>query len=113
MDALKNVSKSSAEPHQENTIHEIDKIEEEHDISINSRSEQPRIITKEKVDKVIENEDEGDRVGISISRRAYDALETYTRELNEGEYGSQKAFTIEEVLDEEIILLLSDEGKKD
>jgi hypothetical protein len=113
MDALKSVSKSGADPHQENTIYEIDKVEEEHDISINSHSEQARIITNEKVDKVIENENEGDRVNISISRRAYDALETYTRELNEGEYGSQKAFTIEEVLDEEIILLLSDEGKKD
>lgn len=113
MDALKSVSKSGAEPHQENTIHEIDKVEEEHDISINSRSEQARIITNEKVDKVNENENEGDRVSISISRRAYDTLQTYTRELNEGEYGSQKAFTIEEVLDEEIILLLSDEGKKD
>lgn len=113
MDALKSVSKSSAEPHQENTIPEIDKVEEEHDISINSRSEQARIITNEKVDKVVEKEDGGDRVSISISRRAYDALESYTRELNEGEYGSQKPFTIEEVLDEEIILLLGDEGKKD
>jgi hypothetical protein len=103
MNALKTISNSSVEPRQENIIH---------DASINGSSDQARIIT-ERVDKVVKNEDEGDRVSISISRRAYDALERYTMELNEGADGSQKAFTIEEVLDEEIIMLLSDEGKKE
>jgi ATP-dependent protease HslVU (ClpYQ) ATPase subunit len=61
----------------------------------------------------IDNED-GDRINVSISRKAYDALVTYTRQVNEkdNEIGN-KPFTIEEVLDEEIIFLFSDESKKD
>ena len=113
MGALRSIdSSSSPELQQERTIDKIDKVQDEN-IGISSRSpEQEKIIkTKEKVDK--ENENHNDRVSISISRKAYDALEKYTKELNEGEYGSQKPFTIEEVLDQEITLLLSDEWKKD
>ena len=113
MGALRSIdSSSSPELQQERTTDKIDKVQDEN-IGISSRSpEQEKIIkTKEKVDK--ENENHNDRVSISISRKAYDALEKYTKELNEGEYGSQKPFTIEEVLDQEITLLLSDEWKKD
>ena len=113
MGALRSIdSSSSPELQQERTTDKIDKVQDEN-IGISSRSpEQEKIIkTKEKVDK--ENEKHNDRVSISISRKAHDALEKYTKELNEGEYGSQKPFTIEEVLDQEITLLLSDEWKKD
>lgn len=87
-------------------MYNIDKIEGEHD-DINGSPEQKKIIMKQEVDKVDKNDDD-DRISISISRKAYDALEKYTKQLNQGESGSQKPFTIEEVLDEEIILLLSD-----
>jgi hypothetical protein len=49
-----------------------------------------------------------DRVSISISRKAQDALLEHTKQLNK-ENESQRPFTVEEVLDEEIILLFSDE----
>jgi hypothetical protein len=50
---------------------------------------------------------------MSISRKAYDALVTYTKQVNEKNTDIQKKpFTIEEVLDEEIIFLFSDEWKK-
>jgi hypothetical protein len=88
-------------------MYNIDKIEGEHD-DINGSPEQKKIIMKQEVDKVDKNDDDDDRISISISRKAYDALEKYTKQLNQGESGSQKPFTIEEVLDEEIILLLSD-----
>jgi hypothetical protein len=87
-------------------MYNIDKMEGEHD-DINGSPEQKKIIMKQEVDKVDKNDDD-DRISISISRKAYDALEKYTKQLNQGESGSQKPFTIEEVLDEEIILLLSD-----
>jgi hypothetical protein len=92
-------------------MYNIDKIEGEHD-DINGSPEQKKIITKQEVDKV-DKDDDDDRISISISRKAYDALEKYTKQLNQGESGSQKPFTIEEVLDEEIILLLSDEWIKE
>lgn len=111
MGALRSIDGSSSpELQQERTIDKIDKVEDEND-GISSSPEQEEIITKGKVDKV--NDNHNDRVSISISRKAYDALEKYTKELNEGEYGSQKPFTIEEVLDQEITLLLSDEWKID
>jgi hypothetical protein len=50
---------------------------------------------------------------MSISRKAYDALVTYTKQVNEKNTDIQKKpFTIEELLDEEIIFLFSDEWKK-
>jgi hypothetical protein len=58
------------------------------------------------------DKENGDRINVSISRRAYDALVTYTRQVNEKDNDAQeKPFTIEEVLDEEIIFLFSDEYK--
>src|SRR5436309_5469560 len=107
MGALRSIDASSSpELQRERAIDKIDKVEAEND-DISSSPEQEKIITKEKVVKV--NENHNDRVSIFISRKAYDALEKYTKELNEGEYGSQKPFTIEEILDQEITLLLSDE----
>lgn len=59
------------------------------------------------------DKEEGDRINMSISRKAYDALVTYTKQVNEKNTDIQKRpFTIEEVLDEEIIFLFSDEWKK-
>ena len=61
-----------------------------------------------------EDREEGDRINVSISRKAYDALVTYTRQVNAKDNDIQKKpFTIEEVLDEEIIFLFSDEWKKE
>jgi hypothetical protein len=57
-----------------------------------------------------EDREDGDRINVSISKKAYDALVTYTRQVNEKDDDIQKKpFTIEEVLDEEIIFLFSDE----
>jgi hypothetical protein len=57
---------------------------------------------------------ENDRIAISISKKAYDALSAYTNQLNEKNHGMhKKPFSIEEVLEEEIILLFSDEWKKE
>jgi hypothetical protein len=60
-----------------------------------------------------EAEKNPERVNISISRKAYEALEKFTKELNERESNNSRSFTIEEVLDEEMILLFSDEWKTD
>ncbi|MDQ6669088.1 MAG: hypothetical protein M3Y53_12815 [Thermoproteota archaeon] len=65
--------------------------------------------TMQEIDK-----EDGDRINVSISRKAYDALVTYTKRVNEKDNDIQKKpFTIEEVLDEEIIFLLSEEWKKE
>jgi hypothetical protein len=53
-----------------------------------------------------------DRVNISISSKAYNILLEHTRQLNRENPETQKPFTIEEVLDEEIILLFGDEYNK-
>jgi hypothetical protein len=62
-----------------------------------------------KEDDEVDNND--DRISISISRKAHDALSEHTKQLNK-ENLNQRPFTLEEVLDEEIILLFSDEWKK-
>ena len=49
----------------------------------------------QEIKKVEKNDDQ--RVNISISRKAYDALEKFTKELNQRESGSKKPFTVEEV----------------
>ena len=64
--------------------------------------------TIQEVDKV-----DHDRISISISRKAYDILVEHTKQLNEEKPETQKTFTIEEVLDEEIILLFGDGWKID
>jgi hypothetical protein len=67
--------------------------------------------SKQEIEKVEENDDQ--RINIWISRKAYDALEKFTKELNQGESGGKKLFNVEEILDEEILLLFSDEWNKE
>ena len=69
-----------------------------------------KVIHEQKSDEI---QKEHERVNISISRKAYEALEKFTKELNERESTNKRSFTIEEVLDEEMILLFSDEWKTD
>ena len=73
--------------------------------------EKEKIILKQEIKKVEENDDQ--RVNIWISRKASDALEKFTKELNQGESRSKKPFTVEEILDEEILLLFSHEWNKE
>jgi len=47
------------------------------------------------------------RVNISISKRAYDALVKHANQITEPNPETDKPFTIEEILDEEILLLFS------
>jgi len=53
-----------------------------------------------------------ERVNISISKRAYDALVRHAKQITEDNPETQKPFTIEEILDEEILLLFNDEWKE-
>jgi hypothetical protein len=53
-----------------------------------------------------------ERISISISRKAYDALVQHAKQLTKENPETQKPFTIEEILDEEIILLFSDDWKQ-
>ena len=53
-----------------------------------------------------------DRISISISAKAYDILLEHTKQLNRENAETQNPFTIEEVLDEEIVLLFGDEGNE-
>jgi uncharacterized membrane protein YhiD involved in acid resistance len=110
MSALRSIGNSSSEQQQEKATLKTDEVDEKYD-SINSSPEKGKIIPKQEIDAVDKNDDE--RINISISRKAYDAVEKYTKELNERESSNQKPFTIEEVLDEEIIFLFSDEWKKE
>jgi hypothetical protein len=66
-----------------------------------------RIEPKQENNKVKQNEDE--RITISISRKAYYVLEAFTKEFNQGQPSNKKPLTVEEALDEEILLLFSDE----
>ncbi|MFL6452834.1 MAG: hypothetical protein ACJ71L_02390 [Nitrososphaeraceae archaeon] len=52
-----------------------------------------------------------ERVNISISKKAYDALVQHAKQLMKENPETQKPFTIEEILDEEILLLFSDDWK--
>jgi superfamily I DNA and/or RNA helicase len=42
------------------------------------------------------DKEDGDRINVSISRKAYEAIATYTRQVNEKDI-KNKPFTIEEV----------------
>jgi hypothetical protein len=75
---------------------------------VNDALEQEKI-THEQENKVNENDIE--RINISISRKAYYALEAFTKEFNHGQFSNRKPLTIEEALDEEILLLFSDEWR--
>jgi hypothetical protein len=60
-----------------------------------------------------ENKNENEeRVNISISKRAYDALVRHAKQITEDNPETQKPFTIEEILDEEILLLFNDDWKE-
>jgi hypothetical protein len=52
-----------------------------------------------------------ERINISISKRAYDALVQHAKQLTKQNPETQKPFTIEEILDEEILFLFSDDWK--
>jgi hypothetical protein len=54
-----------------------------------------------------------ERVNISISKRAYDALTKHAKEIIELNPETNKPFTVEEILDEEILLLFSNDWKED
>jgi hypothetical protein len=54
-----------------------------------------------------------ERVNISISKRAYDALVRHAEQITEKNPETQKPFTIEEILDEEILLLFNDDWKEE
>ena len=106
MGALRTIGSSSSEQQQEKATLKSDRVEEKYD-SPDTTPEKGKTKPKHEINVIDKNDDE--RINISISRKAHD--EKYTKELNERESNNQKPFTIEEVLDEEIIFLFSDEGK--
>jgi hypothetical protein len=59
-----------------------------------------------------ENKNVNERVNISISKRAYDALVRHAKQITDDNPDTQKPFTIEEILDEEILLLFNDDWKE-
>ena len=54
-----------------------------------------------------------ERVNISISKRAYDVLVRHAKQITENNPETQKPFTIEEILDEEILLLFNYDWKEE
>jgi hypothetical protein len=110
IDTVRCIGNSSPEQQQEKGTLKTDGVEEKHN-NLDSTPEKGKTKSKQEINAVDKNDDE--RINISISRKAYDAIEKYTKELNKRESNSQKLFTIEEVLDEEIIFLFSDEWKKE
>ena len=108
MGALRTIGSSSSEQQQEKATLKSDRVEEKYD-SPDTTPEKGKTKPKHEINVIDKNDDE--RINISISRKAHD--EKYTKELNERESSNQKPFTIEEVLDEEIIFLFSDEWKKE
>ena len=89
MDALRSINSGSSEQKQGYAI----SVDKEND-GINSIPEEEKIILNQEIEKVEENDDQ--RVNVSISGKAYDALEKFTKELNQWESGSKKPFTVEE-----------------
>jgi hypothetical protein len=53
-----------------------------------------------------------ERVNVSISKRAYDALVKHANQITERNPETDKPFTIEEILDEEILLLFDNDWKE-
>jgi hypothetical protein len=103
MNAIRSIS-SDAELKQE-----LGSADKKDDV-INGNLEEEKIKPKQENDKPKRNDD--GRINISISRKAYCAFEAFTKEFNQGQAGNKKPFTIEEVLEEEILLLFSDEWRK-
>ena len=54
-----------------------------------------------------------ERINISISKIAYDVLVRHAKQIAENNPETQKPFTIEEILDEEILLLFDDDWKEE
>jgi hypothetical protein len=73
----------------------------------NGKLEKEKIEPKQENNNSKQNEDE--RINISISRKAYYALEAFTKEFNQGQPSNKKPLSVEKALDEEILLLFSDE----
>jgi len=74
---------------------------------INGMLEKEKLKPNQENNNVKKKEDE--RIKISISRKAYYALEAFTKEFNQRHPSNKKPLTVEEALDEEILLLFSDE----
>lgn len=53
-----------------------------------------------------------ERVNVSISKRAYDVLVKHAKQITERNPETDKPFTIEEILDEEILLLFDNDWKE-
>jgi len=53
-----------------------------------------------------------ERVNVSISKRAYNALVKHAKQITERNPETDKPFTIEEILDEEILLLFDNDWKE-
>jgi hypothetical protein len=106
MGALRSIGSSSSEQQQEKATLKSDGVKEKYD-SLDSTQERGKTKPKLEINVIDRNNDE--RITLSISRKAYEAIEKYTKELNERESNIHKPFTIEEVLDEEIIFLFGDE----
>jgi hypothetical protein len=53
-----------------------------------------------------------ERVNISISKTAYDALVKHAKQITERNPETDEPFTIEEILDEEIMLLFNNDWKE-
>lgn len=53
-----------------------------------------------------------ERVNISISKTAYDALVKHAKQITERNPVTDEPFTIEEILDEEIMLLFNNDWKE-
>jgi len=100
MNAIRSIS-SGTERKEENCTADKD------NYFINGKLEKETIEPKQENNKAKQNEDE--RITISISRKAYYALEAFTKEFNQGKPSNKKPLTVEEALDEEILLLFSDE----
>lgn len=101
MNAIRSISSDSERKQEQGSSDKKDHVIDLHKEKINPKQEN---------DKPKPNDDE--RINISISRKAYYALEGFTKEFNQGQTGNKKPMTIEEVLEEEILLLFSDEWKK-
>jgi hypothetical protein len=74
---------------------------------IDGKLDEEKLKPDEEKNKAKQDEDE--RIDISISRKAYYALEAFTKEFNQGQPSNKKRLTVEEVLDEEILLLFGDD----
>ena len=109
--AIRSSRNANSEQQHENAMLRTDKVGEVQHDNIDDSPKKDETISRLEIDELDENDDV--HVNITISRKAYAALEKYTKELNQREPGNHRPFTIEEVLDEEIILLFTNESNKE